>query len=105
MEEVELPVEKVDIIISEWMGYCLFYESMLNTVIFARDKWLVSGPHAGPVSLWWLSRHISRGFQPGRHRRTSERSGLEDHLSLQSTNASGDRVTNPGPIVPNCQNV
>lgn len=22
------------------MGYCLFYESMLNTVIYARDKWL-----------------------------------------------------------------
>ena len=41
VEEVELPVEKVDIIISEWMGYSLFYESMLNTVIFARDKWLV----------------------------------------------------------------
>ena len=41
VEEVELPVEQVDIIISEWMGYCLFYESMLNTVIFARDKWLV----------------------------------------------------------------
>ncbi|NXB15409.1 ANM1 methyltransferase, partial [Rhagologus leucostigma] len=38
VEEVELPVEKVDIIISEWMGYCLFYESMLNTVIYARDK-------------------------------------------------------------------
>uniref|UniRef100_A0A914RAU9 Protein arginine N-methyltransferase domain-containing protein n=1 Tax=Parascaris equorum TaxID=6256 RepID=A0A914RAU9_PAREQ len=33
-------VFKVDVIISEWMGYCLFYESMLNTVIFARDKWL-----------------------------------------------------------------
>jgi type I protein arginine methyltransferase len=30
----------VDIIISEWMGYCLFYESMLDTVLFARDKWL-----------------------------------------------------------------
>lgn len=41
VEEVELPVDKVDIIISEWMGYSLFYESMLNTVIFARDKWLV----------------------------------------------------------------
>jgi len=40
VEEVELPVPKVDIILSEWMGYCLFYESMLNTVIFARDKWL-----------------------------------------------------------------
>jgi hypothetical protein len=41
VEEVDLPVEGVDIIISEWMGYCLFYESMLNTVIYARDKWLV----------------------------------------------------------------
>lgn len=30
----------VDVIISEWMGYCLFYESMLDTVIYARDKWL-----------------------------------------------------------------
>uniref|UniRef100_A0A8C5M596 type I protein arginine methyltransferase n=1 Tax=Leptobrachium leishanense TaxID=445787 RepID=A0A8C5M596_9ANUR len=43
VEEVELPVDKVDIIITEWMGYCLFYESMLNTVIFARDKWLKPG--------------------------------------------------------------
>ena len=43
MEEVVLPdgIEKVDIIISEWMGYCLFYESMLKTVLYARDKWLV----------------------------------------------------------------
>uniref|UniRef100_A0A4X2KZX7 type I protein arginine methyltransferase n=1 Tax=Vombatus ursinus TaxID=29139 RepID=A0A4X2KZX7_VOMUR len=40
VEEVELPVDKVDVIISEWMGYCLFYESMLNTVLHARDKWL-----------------------------------------------------------------
>lgn len=30
----------MDIIISEWMGYCLFYESMLDTVLYARDKWL-----------------------------------------------------------------
>lgn len=41
VEEIVLPVEHVDIIISEWMGYFLFYESMLDTVIFARDKWLV----------------------------------------------------------------
>jgi protein arginine N-methyltransferase 1 len=40
MEEVELP-EKVDIIVSEWMGYALLYESMLQTVLVARDKWLV----------------------------------------------------------------
>lgn len=30
----------MDIIISEWMGYCLLYESMLGTVLYARDKWL-----------------------------------------------------------------
>lgn len=42
VEEIELPdgIQHVDIIISEWMGYCLFYESMLDTVIYARDKWL-----------------------------------------------------------------
>lgn len=41
MEEVELPVKHVDIIISEWMGYFLLYESMLDTVLVARDKYLV----------------------------------------------------------------
>ena len=40
VEEIELPVEKVDIIISEWMGYFLLYESMIDTVLYARDKWL-----------------------------------------------------------------
>lgn len=35
MEEVVLPVEKVDIIISEWMGYFLLYESMLDCVLWA----------------------------------------------------------------------
>ena len=40
VEDVELPVDKVDIIISEWMGYCLLYEAMLDTVLHARDKWL-----------------------------------------------------------------
>jgi protein arginine N-methyltransferase 1 len=40
MEEVELPVDKVDIIVSEWMGYALLYESMLDTVLLARDKYL-----------------------------------------------------------------
>jgi len=43
MEEIELPVPKVDIIISEWMGYCLLYESMLDCILWARDKYLVKG--------------------------------------------------------------
>ncbi|KAJ1804896.1 Nuclear SAM-dependent mono-and asymmetric methyltransferase [Coemansia sp. RSA 2599] len=43
MEEVVLPFDKVDIIISEWMGYFLLYESMLDTVLVARDKYLQPG--------------------------------------------------------------
>jgi protein arginine N-methyltransferase 1 len=43
MEEVNLPFPKVDIIISEWMGYFLLYESMLDTVLYARDNYLVPG--------------------------------------------------------------
>ncbi|CAO2822731.1 unnamed protein product [Amaranthus hypochondriacus] len=39
MEDVSLP-EKVDVIISEWMGYFLLRESMLDSVICARDRWL-----------------------------------------------------------------
>ena len=44
VEEISLPegIDKVDIIVSEWMGYFLFYESMLETVLVARDKFLVS---------------------------------------------------------------
>ncbi|OQR89880.1 arginine n-methyltransferase [Thraustotheca clavata] len=42
VELVKLPVDHVDIIISEWMGYNLLYESMLDTVLYARDKWLAA---------------------------------------------------------------
>ena len=41
MEEIELP-EQVDVIISEWMGYCLLYESMLPSVLYARDRFMKS---------------------------------------------------------------
>jgi len=30
----------VDIIISEWMGYFLLYESMLDSVLWTRDRYL-----------------------------------------------------------------
>ncbi|XP_030621704.1 protein arginine N-methyltransferase 3 [Chanos chanos] len=43
IEEVNLPVEKVDIIISEWMGYFLLFESMLDSVLHARDLYLAEG--------------------------------------------------------------
>eukprot|EP00605_Chrysophyceae_sp_TOSAG23-4_P001321 GSChrysophyteH1.ASY1.ANO1.1436.1 assembled CDS len=46
-DDIDLPVRWVDIIISEWMGYFLLYESMLETVIHARDKYL--NPHTGII--------------------------------------------------------
>jgi protein arginine N-methyltransferase 1 len=60
LEEVDcLPdgIEKVDVIISEWMGYCLFYESMLNTVLKARDRWLAPDGVMMPdkAKLWMCS--------------------------------------------------
>lgn len=42
VESVQLP-EKVDVIVSEWMGYALLQESMLGSVLCARDKWLRPG--------------------------------------------------------------
>ncbi|MBN3296651.1 protein arginine N-methyltransferase 6 [Amia ocellicauda] len=42
LETTHLP-EAVDVIVSEWMGYALLHESMLNSVLFARDKWLKPG--------------------------------------------------------------
>ncbi|XP_071723246.1 probable protein arginine N-methyltransferase 6 [Rutidosis leptorrhynchoides] len=42
VEDVEID-EEVDVIISEWMGYMLLYESMLGSVINARDRWLKKG--------------------------------------------------------------
>ncbi|EEH20217.1 hypothetical protein PABG_02476 [Paracoccidioides brasiliensis Pb03] len=40
IEEVQLPVPQVDIIVSEWMGYCLLFEAMFDSVIWARDRYL-----------------------------------------------------------------
>ncbi|KAJ8942264.1 hypothetical protein NQ318_008008 [Aromia moschata] len=42
LEKTNLPEEKVDIIVSEWMGYFLLFEGMLDSVIYARDTYLKS---------------------------------------------------------------
>ncbi|XP_063233375.1 uncharacterized protein LOC134537072 [Bacillus rossius redtenbacheri] len=43
LEDTALPVDKVDVIVSEWMGYFLLYEGMLDSVLYARDHLLVPG--------------------------------------------------------------
>lgn len=42
VEDFKLPpeVERVDVIVSEWMGFYLLHEGMLDSVLFARDKFL-----------------------------------------------------------------
>lgn len=41
--ELDIFLVQVDIIISEWMGYFLLRESMLDSVLVARDKFLKPG--------------------------------------------------------------
>ncbi|KAH6912597.1 arginine N-methyltransferase 3 [Coprinopsis sp. MPI-PUGE-AT-0042] len=50
VETVVLPddIQQVDIIISEWMGYALLYESMLDSVLHARDRFLRPGGVMAP---------------------------------------------------------
>eukprot|EP00960_Hanusia_phi_P018877 555912-Hanusia_phi.AAC.2 len=31
-------MEQVDVIVSEWMGYCLLFEAMFDSIIYARDR-------------------------------------------------------------------
>lgn len=35
--------EKVDVLVSEWMGHCLFYEAMLEPLLTVRDCFLAKG--------------------------------------------------------------
>lgn len=42
-KSIQIQPHSVDVLVSEWMGYCLLYESMLNSVLYARDRWLKPG--------------------------------------------------------------
>lgn len=43
--------EKVDVIVSEWMGHCLFYEAMLEPLLAVRDRHLAKGGVMIPAQL------------------------------------------------------
>lgn len=43
VEDVQLPVAKVDVILSEWAGHCLLLDSLAPAVLAARDRWLAPG--------------------------------------------------------------
>ncbi|GLH16368.1 Uncharacterized protein GBIM_20650 [Gryllus bimaculatus] len=49
VEDLDLPDnQKVDIIVSEWMGFYLLHEGMLDSVLVARDKFLKLGGRMFP---------------------------------------------------------
>jgi protein arginine N-methyltransferase 1 len=60
VESITLP-EQVDIIISEWMGYLLLRESMLDSVLLARDRWLKPGGAMYPFHATLYLAPISGG--------------------------------------------
>ena len=58
LENNDLPLdegEKVDVIVSEWMGYAIFFETMLPSVMKARDALMADGgtmyPNAAQIFL------------------------------------------------------
>ncbi|XP_013077111.2 uncharacterized protein LOC106063324 [Biomphalaria glabrata] len=64
VEDISLP-EKVDIIVSEWMGFYLLHESMLDSVIIARDKFLAQDGVMAPshATLYLAPVDMSDHFQ------------------------------------------
>ncbi|EYU42922.1 hypothetical protein MIMGU_mgv1a002861mg [Erythranthe guttata] len=65
VEELEnadhIQPHSVDVLVSEWMGYCLLYESMLTSVLFARDKWLKIGGAMLPDTATMFAAGFGRG--------------------------------------------
>ncbi|KAL4458014.1 hypothetical protein ABPG75_012879 [Micractinium tetrahymenae] len=42
-QQAQQAQQQVDVLVSEWMGYALLFESMLDSVLHARDRWLRPG--------------------------------------------------------------
>ncbi|KAL5538200.1 hypothetical protein UlMin_045793 [Ulmus minor] len=81
IEDVTLP-EKVDVIISEWMGYFLLRESMFDSVICARDRWLKpTGVMYPSHARMWVA-PLRSGL--GEHKMGDYGSSMEDWYSFIS---------------------
>lgn len=78
VEDLVLPCQ-VDIIISEWMGYILLRESMLDSVIRARDRWMKPGGSMFPSHATMFFSPIS--FEEDREQKVKEyRNSMDDWL-------------------------
>jgi len=53
MREGKIPKHGIDVIISEWMGYFLLYESVLDSIVAVRDHYLNT---TNPKATVWPNR-------------------------------------------------
>ncbi|KAK3219341.1 hypothetical protein Dsin_013311 [Dipteronia sinensis] len=60
-KSLQIQPHSVDVLVSEWMGYCLLYESMLSSVLFARDRWLKPGGAILPDTATMFVAGFGRG--------------------------------------------
>ena len=89
MEQLELP-EKVDVLLSEWMGYFLLRESMVQSVLYARDKWLKPDGVMYPSHAKLLLAPMAEGgFIEAREASVTESMELWDDLSASLSDRYG----------------
>ena len=98
IEEVTLPVPQVDIIVSEWMGYCLLFEAMFDSVIYARDRYLAPDGLMVPSDATlriapfadsdFIASHISFWHSVYGFKMSSMVTGIYDEANVRSTEPS-----------------
>ncbi|CAN6172040.1 unnamed protein product [Urochloa humidicola] len=60
-QKIQVPQNGFDVLVSEWMGYCLLFESMLSSVIYARDHFLKPGGAILPDTATILGAGFGKG--------------------------------------------
>ncbi|WVZ66451.1 hypothetical protein U9M48_015663 [Paspalum notatum var. saurae] len=60
-QKIQIPKNGFDVLVSEWMGYCLLYESMLSSVLYARDHFLKPGGAILPDTATILGAGFGKG--------------------------------------------
>ncbi|KAF8693948.1 hypothetical protein HU200_038593 [Digitaria exilis] len=60
-KKIQVPQNDFDVLVSEWMGYCLLYESMLSSVLYARDHFLKPGGAILPDTATILGAGFGKG--------------------------------------------
>ncbi|KAL9239910.1 hypothetical protein vseg_014182 [Gypsophila vaccaria] len=60
-KSISIEPQSIDVLVSEWMGYCLLYETMFSSVLYARDRWLKPGGAILPDTATMFAAGFGRG--------------------------------------------